>query len=109
VTAPPVLGWMGGPLLGVVGHPVVMVGTDMGEVERRLRAGDLVTVTESGSIGHLDAKKGHGRSDPPHRQFRMLHVVWIPRSLLFAQVRGGITGMGAEARRNLWRTAGRAG
>ena len=38
----PLLGRKGGPFLGAIEAPVVIVGTDAGEVERRLRAGELV-------------------------------------------------------------------
>ena len=50
------LGRTGGPFLGAVEAPVVMVGSDSAEVERRLGAGELVC-----PCGGVLARWGHAR------------------------------------------------
>ena len=67
---PRLLGRKGGPFLGAMEAPVVMVGTDSVEVERRLRAGELACPCGGGLApwGHArerDGPRGRGVAAAP--------------------------------------------
>ena len=68
----PLLGRTGGPLLGAVEAPVVMVGSDALEVERRLLAGELVCPCGGGLSpwGHARQRSVRGVGDLRPRRAR---------------------------------------
>src|SRR5664279_2377948 len=68
----PFLGRTGGPLLGAMEAPVVMVGSDALEVERRLLAGELVCPCGGGLSpwGHARQRSVRGVGDLRPRRAR---------------------------------------
>src|SRR4249920_866714 len=71
-TALPFPGRGGGPVLGALEAPVVMVGIDVVEVERRLRAGELVCGCGGGLApwGHARLRSVRGVGDLRPRRAR---------------------------------------
>lgn len=68
----PLLGRTGGPVLGAMEAPVVMVGSDVVEVERRLRAGELFCPCGGGLVpwGHARQRTVRGVGDLRPRRAR---------------------------------------